>query len=371
MWPKPAGSTPRPEPLRARAAEQRQTSARRRGSRNRELDQVGRRLDDTGRELMHVTGQIDRWKCMVSGVEVAGAPASGREGRRPARARNHQQAGESFTNVLARAAAVMKKPPQGADAAARQRLQATSDPATHPVDLQDPGEKLRKFKALLDQDLITKADYDRQKEMVLSELGGVPSHQCLVSTAADRAKAARVANAKAVVQNATASATAMATAGAAAADAALEKRRAEQRREKEKMVQRLSKLGLGTRESGFIPALEVGNRHVPTAPSSQNPTLSVRSASTSARTHSSTQVCVCRLHPCVCDGDSDDELPNVGSDQVAAAASTANVMAAAVADYSDDDSLKTDSDWEDDDDEPAARAPVASDAFQARPSVLR
>lgn len=36
----------------------------------------------------------------------------------------------------------------------------------------NPMEKLKQFKAMLVSDLISKADYDRQKEIIIAEMGG-------------------------------------------------------------------------------------------------------------------------------------------------------------------------------------------------------
>jgi hypothetical protein len=200
----------RPEPLRARAAEMREPPARRsaRGI-SRDID---RGLDEITHMSSRVNEQMAQWKrSMEGGVQPAGreewgAGTAGGGGGPPAasRAAGRQQSRQSFSDVLARAGTVMKSTAAGGAARHHQQQQRRTHhqhaaPAPSPQDPPprrvpkktgvDPSmDKLRKFKQLLDQGLISKADYERQKELVLSEMGGVPSHEALMSVAAQRAK---------------------------------------------------------------------------------------------------------------------------------------------------------------------------------------
>lgn len=178
-----------------------------------------------------------------------------------ARARAKAETGTSFVDVLAKAATVMSTKDRGARAVARGRGRGRSrdrgssraEPGARPVPTAevtraepdvDYGAQLKRFKELLDSELISQADYERQKEMVLARMGGVPAHAGVVNTAAERAKDARVAQTKAAIDSAVQSAprSARRVAEVASSDDALEQRRLEQKREKEKMVARLTQM---------------------------------------------------------------------------------------------------------------------------------
>jgi hypothetical protein len=97
-----------------------------------------------------------------------------------------------------------------------------------------PAAKLRRFKELLELDLISKADYERQKEMVLQEMGGATSGKKNVIVAAqERAKELSVTNVKNEVKNL--KQVAVNAGGMSTGDAELDKRREHQRLEKEKV----------------------------------------------------------------------------------------------------------------------------------------
>jgi hypothetical protein len=133
----------------------------------------------------------------------------------------------------------------GAKGAAAAAPVAAAAPAAAAADPSaDFGAQLKRFKELLDAELISQADYERQKEMVLARMGGVPAHAATISTAADRAKEARVAQTKATISTAGQSAprSARRAPEPAHGEDALEQRRLEQKREKEKMVARLTQM---------------------------------------------------------------------------------------------------------------------------------
>lgn len=174
-----------------------------------------------------------------------------------ARARKKAEVGSSFVDVLAKAATVMSTKDRTARAAGRGRGRsrgsgvaahtarpvpdASVTPAMPEVDY---GAQLKRFKELLDSELISQADYERQKEVVLARMGGVPANAGIVATAAERAKEARITQTKAVMSTAVqnASRSARGAAQPATSDNALEQRRLEQKREKEKMMARLTQM---------------------------------------------------------------------------------------------------------------------------------
>ena len=174
-----------------------------------------------------------------------------------ARARKKAEVGSSFVDVLAKAATVMSTKDRAARAAGRGRgrsrgsgvaghtARPVSDASVAPAMPEvDYGAQLKRFKELLDSELISQADYERQKEVVLARMGGVPANVGIVATAADRAKEARIAQTKAVMSTAVQSAprSARGATQPATCDNALEQRRLEQKREKEKMVARLTQM---------------------------------------------------------------------------------------------------------------------------------
>ena len=185
---------------------------------------------------------------------AAPAPAPRQRQDPAARARSRAETGSSFVDVLAKAATVMSTKDRGARAAGRGRGRGRAGRGARPVPAApvtpaapevDYGAQLKRFKELLDSELISQADYERQKEMVLARMGGVPANASVVSTAAERAKEARIAQTKASMSSAVKRAPLSARNAAepaADSDAALEQRRLEQKREKEKMVARLTQM---------------------------------------------------------------------------------------------------------------------------------
>ena len=125
------------------------------------------------------------------------------------------------------------------------------------------------------------------------------------------------------------------------------------------MMTRLEKMGLGTKDAGFVPVLQHSlstpshtgirpQRDVPHENTSQRLPLKSREVAAELRGRNATMICVCGLEPCVCDGsDSSDS----GGDEEAP---------------DSDDSLHTDPGWED-----ASQAANVKPVPFLRPGQLR
>ena len=335
----------RSQPLKKGTAEQRMHAQRQPHRQRRQNEQLDCGLDELGSMSTGVLDDIAQLQAMMveQGIEgsPAPAPAPAPVRRDPARERRekNEQSG-SFVDVLARAATVMnskdraKFNPRQRPGAGRGKNRGGPPTSPPPAQAPDPGggggdsdfgQQLKRFKELLDAELITPADYERQKEMILSQMGGVPAYTAVVKTAGDRAKEARVAQTKATI-GAQSGPRSARHADEPAGDA-LEQRRLEQKREKEKMVARLTQMGLGNAKDGFVPELEPEP-----APYRAPPAAARHGGGRRARTPPDPASCVCGLRPCVCQGDSGEAFSSDDGQE---------------SDAGSDESLKTDSDWED------------------------
>jgi hypothetical protein len=257
------GGQARVEPLKRGAQAQRMRAATGVHRTRRAGEQLDSGLDELSTMSSGVLQDIASLQALMTeqGIEGGQPTASAAPAPRPrqdpaARARTKAEVGSSFVDVLAKAATVMSTKDRGVRAAGRGRSHnrgSVSGPGARPVPAApvtraepeaDYGAQLKRFKELLDSDLISQADYERQKEMVLARMGGVPANAGVVTTAAERAKEARVAQTKAAMSTAVQNAprSARRPAEPAASDDVLEQRRLEQKREKEKMVARLTQM---------------------------------------------------------------------------------------------------------------------------------
>lgn len=259
-----AGTQARVEPLKRGAQAQRMRAATGVHRTRRAEEQLDSGLDELSTMSSGVLQDIASLQALMAeqGIQggqptAAAAPAMRPRQATAARARTKAEVGSSFVDVLAKAATVMSSKDRDARAAGRGRGRSRGSsvagpgarpvptaPATRAGPEADYGAQLKRFKELLDSDLISQADYERQKEMVLARMGGVPANAGVVSTAAERAKEARVAQTKAAMSTAIQNAprSARSAAEPATSDDALERRRMEQKREKEKMVARLTQM---------------------------------------------------------------------------------------------------------------------------------
>ena len=266
------GAQTRVEPLKRGAHAQRMRAATGAHRTRRAEEQLDTGLDELSTMSSGVLQDIASLQALMTEKGIQGgqpaassaAPAPQQHQDPAARARTKAEVGSSFADVLAKAATVMSTKDRDTRAAGRGRGRgrgrgsSVAGPGARPVPAApvtraepavDYGAQLKRFKELLDSDLISQADYERQKEMVLAQMGGVPGNACVVTTAAERAKEARVAQTKAAMSTAAhnTSHSARRAAEPAASDGALEQRRLEQRRleqkrEKEKMVARLTQM---------------------------------------------------------------------------------------------------------------------------------